>query len=150
MSFYDPEKNYTFLLSPREISFINRNIRKDNNLVKKLRATTVYQYGKEIPVEQDYIPLNYTHPHFEFYSHINDIYCFKVYSPLDIIKYNQQNNTQFCPLLRGERPLKKAIYEKPHYPKYDEEGNKILFSGFTHLITKQGKQMLSNSKTISV
>jgi len=156
MSFYDPEKDYTFVLSPREISLINRNIRKDNNLVKKLRATTVYQFGSHIPVEEDYIPLSCNHPHYEFYAHIKDIYCFKVYSPLDIVKYNIQNKTKFCPLMSGsERPFKKQVYEKPHHPKYDEDGNRTFLPSLTHIYTKQGKVMLPppkpfNSEPISV
>jgi hypothetical protein len=126
MSFYDPEKDYNFILSPREISFINKNIRQQNNRIKKYIASTPIPFGKEVPVEDDYIPLHYTHPHYNFYSHINDIYCFKVYSPIDIISYNTKNNTKFCPLLRNERPVRTTIKEIPHYPKYDEEG-KIVF-----------------------
>jgi hypothetical protein len=125
MSFYDPEKNYNFVLSPREISFINKNIRKQNNLIKKRLATTVYEEGSKIPVEDEYIPLSSDHPDYPFYAHINDIYCFKVYSPLDIVKYNIHNKTKFCPLIDAERPVRKVIHHKPVYTKYDEEGNEI-------------------------
>jgi len=132
MSFYDAEEDYLFLLTPKEVNYINRNIRKDNNLVKKLIATTPYEFGDEIPVEDDYIPLHYKHPHYPFYAHINDIYCFKVYSTLDIIKYNKEHNTNFKFNTTGERPLKKTIKEKPYCPKYDDDGNKINpFNGWT-------------------
>ena len=126
MSFYDPEQNHNFLLSPREVSFINKNIRKQNNRIKKYIATTPIDFGKEIPLEDEYIPLHYTHPHYNFYSHINDIYCFKVYSPLDIISYNNRNNTKFCPLLRYERPIRTTIKEVPIRNNYDEKGQ-IIF-----------------------
>jgi hypothetical protein len=135
MSFYDVEKDYLFLLTPREVSFINKNIRKDNNLVKKLRATKVYDYGKEIPVEDEYVPLHYKHPLYPFYSHINDIYCFKVYSAIDIMKYNKDNHTNFNYKTGHERPLRTTTYQKPYYPKYDDDGNKI------ELIKELGKHL---------
>lgn len=125
MSFYDPEKDYIFILSPREISFINKNIRKQNNQIKKYIASTPIPFGKEIPIQDEYIPLHYTHPQFNFYSHINDIYCFKVYSPIDISSYNIKNNTDFTPL-NSERRVRTTIKEVPIRTEYDEEG-KIVF-----------------------
>jgi len=126
MSFYDAEEDYLFLLTPQEVHFINKNIRKDNNLVKKLIATKPYDYGDEIPVEDEYIPLHYKHPHYPFYAHINDIYCFKVYSTLDIIKYNKEHKTNFKFNSDGSRPLRTKKKEFPYsHSKYDDEGNRI-------------------------
>ena len=139
MSFYDPEKNHNFILSPREISFINKNIRKQNNLIKKRLSTTIYEDGSKIPVEDDYISLSSDHPDYPYYSHINDIYCFKVYTAKEIILFNIKNKTTFCPLFGAERPLRKVVHHKRIYPKYDEEGNKISFT----LIPKQNKAILA-------
>jgi hypothetical protein len=125
MSFYDPEQNHNFILSPREISFINRNTRKQNNQIKKHNAITPTSYGKEIPIEDDYIPLSSEHPNYPFYSHINDIYCFKIYSLKEIIAYNCLNKTRFIPLI-NERITRKKVIEKPCITNYDIEGN-IIF-----------------------
>lgn len=126
MSFHDPEKNYTLILSPREVSFINKNIKKQNSKIKKFNAVNHTPYGKEMPVEDDYITLSQLHPEYPFYNHINDLYCFKVYSLKDMMSYNLINKTRFSPLIDADRPIQKKINEKPYYGTYNDEGERVF------------------------
>ena len=139
MSFYDPEKNHNFILSPREISFINKNIQKENKRIRKYNETHLIPTGEEVLEEDEYISLSCHHPDFPFYSHINDIYCLKkVYSPIDIRVYNIQNKTDFTPLNNDYgRPHRKTIKEdfidSLYKKRYDDNGKldiKYLFSDF--------------------
>jgi len=137
MSFYDPEKNHNFILSPREISFINKNIRKQNKEIRKYNETHLIPAGEEVLEEDDYISLSSYHPEYSFYKQIDDIYCLnKVYSSIEIRQYNLINKTDFTPL-NSERPFKKSIKEdfidSLYKKRYDDNGDldvKYLFSDF--------------------
>jgi hypothetical protein len=71
---------------------------------------------------------------FSYETNENFLTYFDV-SDASAIHVSEDNNTNFNYKTGHERPLRTTTHQKPYYPKYDDDGNKI------ELIKELGKHL---------